>query len=202
FLGLGSGEYLNEHVTGSDWPHAAIRLEMLEEAVQLIRAMWQGGWQNFEGNYYTVKDARIFTLPERPPPIVAASKLQAAALAGRIGDGLVSTVPDKEITRQFEAAGGAGQPRDGQLTVCYAESEEAAAEAVRRQWPNGGMGGPLTVDLPTPAHFEAVAEVMALEKMTEDIILGPSAEKHIEGIRKYIDEGLDHVYVHQIGANQ
>ena len=86
--------------------------------------------------------------------------------------------------------------------MCYAESEEAAAKTVREQWPNGGMGGSLTVDLPTPAHFEAVSEVMAPERMTEDIILGPSLEKHIDGIRKYIDAGFDHVYVHQIGPDQ
>ena len=203
FLGVGSGEYLNEHITGSDWPRPAIRLDMLEEAVQLIRTMWQGGWQNFEGNYYTVKDARLFTLPDQLPPIIiAASKPQAAALAGCIGDGLISTVPEKQIIQKFEAAGGAGKPRYGQLTVCYAQSEEAAAEMVRQQWPNGGMGGPLTVDLPTPAHFEAVAEVMAPEAMTKDIILGPSLEKHIEGVRQYIDAGFDHVYVHQTGPGQ
>jgi coenzyme F420-dependent glucose-6-phosphate dehydrogenase len=144
-----------------------------------------------------------FYLPDQLPPIIiAASKPQAAALAGRIGDGLISTVPEKDITHQFEAAGGAGKPRYGQLTVCYAQSEEAAGKTVRQQWPNGGMGGPLTVDLATPAHFEAVAEVMAPEKMTKDIILGPSLEKHIEGIQKYIDAGFDHVYVHQIGPDQ
>jgi coenzyme F420-dependent glucose-6-phosphate dehydrogenase len=203
FLGVGSGEYLNEHITGSDWPRPAIRLDMLEEAVHLIRTMWQGGWQNFDGNYYTVKDARIFTLPATPPSIMmAGSKPYAAELAGRIGDGLISTVPERELVQRFDAAGGVGKPRYGQITVCYAESEEAAAKTVREQWPNGGMGGSLTVDLPTPAHFEAVAEVMAPERMTEDIILGPSLEKHIDGIRKYIDAGFDHVYVHQVGPDQ
>jgi coenzyme F420-dependent glucose-6-phosphate dehydrogenase len=203
FLGVGSGEYLNEHITGSDWPRPAIRLDMLEEAVHLIRTVWQGSWQNFDGNYYTVKDARLFTLPDTPPPImVAGSKPRAAELAGRIGDGLIGTVPKRELVQKFEKAGGAGKPRYGQMTVCYAESENAAAQIVREQWPNGGMGGSLTADLPTPAHFEAVAEVMAGDKMTEDIILGPSAEKHIEGIQKYIDAGFDHVYVHQIGPDQ
>jgi coenzyme F420-dependent glucose-6-phosphate dehydrogenase len=203
FLGLGSGEYLNEHIVGADWPRPAERLKRLEEAVRILRLMWSHGSHSFDGNYYTVRDAQIFTLPKNPPAImIAASKPLAAELAGRIGDGLISTVPDKKLIQKFEMAGGVGKPRYGQITVCYAESEESAAAIVRKQWPNGGIGGPLTVDLPTPAHFTAVAATMHPDKITEDVILGPSPQKHLDGIAKYIDAGFDYVYIHQIGPAQ
>jgi coenzyme F420-dependent glucose-6-phosphate dehydrogenase len=203
FLGVGSGEYLNEHIHGINWPRASVRLKMLEEAVGLIRTMWSGGWQNFEGQYYQARDARIFTLPQTPPPImVAASKPRAAEIAGKIGDGLISTVPEKEIVKKFEDGGGARKPRYGQITVCYAGSDDAAADMVRKQWPNAGITGPLMADLPTPGHFEAVAKLMAPDKIIDSVVLGPSPQKHIDGIQKYFDAGFDHVYVHQIGPEQ
>src|SRR5207302_9912993 len=129
FLGVGTGGNLNEHVLGDRWPGADERLEMLEEAVALMRELWRGELVSHRGRHYTVDRARIYSLPDEPPPIaVAAAAPKAAELAGRIGDAFVSTAPDKELISQFESGGGKGKPRDGQLTVCWAESE---AEAVR-----------------------------------------------------------------------
>jgi G6PDH family F420-dependent oxidoreductase len=128
FLGLGTGENLNEHITGLHWPPASQRLEMLEEAIAVIRLLWEGGWQSHYGKYYTVQQARIFTLPHDVPPImIAAGKARSAELAGRIGDGMISTAPERDLIKQFEQAGGKGKPRYGQLTVCYAASEDEAA---------------------------------------------------------------------------
>lgn len=130
FLGLGTGENLNEHITGLHWPPASQRLEMLEEAIAVIRLLWEGGWQSHYGKYYTVQQARIFTLPHNVPPImIAAGKARSAELAGRIGDGMISTAPERDLIKQFEQAGGKGKPRYGQLTVCYAASEDEAAHA-------------------------------------------------------------------------
>jgi coenzyme F420-dependent glucose-6-phosphate dehydrogenase len=203
FLGLGTGENLNEHITGMHWPPAAQRQEMLEEAVAVMRLLWQGGWQTHCGKYYTVEQARIFTMPDEPPPIlIAASKPGSAELAGRIGDGFISTVPKREMVKHFEQAGGKDKPRYGQITVCYASSEDEAARIVRKQWPNGGIDAPLMTDLPLPRHFEVTASMMKPEKFTEDIILGPDPRRHIDGIKKFVDAGYDHVYVHQIGPKQ
>jgi G6PDH family F420-dependent oxidoreductase len=203
FLGLGSGEYLNEHITGMHWPTAAERLAMLEEAVAVMRQLWRGGWQTHRGKYYIVEQARMFTLPKQPPPImVAASKPRSAELAGRISDGLISTAPERDLVKRFEQAGGKNKPRYGQLSVCYAASEEEAARVVRKQWPNAGIGAPLMTDLALPQHFEAVAETMQPEKMIEDVILGPDPQHHVDGIKKFIDAGYDHIYVHQIGPMQ
>jgi coenzyme F420-dependent glucose-6-phosphate dehydrogenase len=203
FLGLGTGENLNEHITGMHWPPAARRLEMLEEAVAVIRQLWQGGWQTHYGKHYTVEDARIFTTPTEPPPImIAAMKPRAAELAGRIGDGLISTAADRDLVKRFEQAGGKGKPRYGQVTVCYAASEDEAARLVRKKWPNGSIDVPLMTDLRLPQHFEATVELMKPEKITEDVILGPEPRRHIDAIRKFVDAGYDHVYVHQVGPKQ
>ena len=97
FFGVGTGEYLNEHITGEHWPVLSTRQEMLQEAVELIRLLWEGDYTTFEGLYYTVENARIYTLPENLPPIhVAASGKESAEVAGHIGDGLISTAPDGE----------------------------------------------------------------------------------------------------------
>jgi coenzyme F420-dependent glucose-6-phosphate dehydrogenase len=203
FLGLGTGENLNEHITGLHWPPAARRLEMLEEAVAVIRQLWQGGWQTHYGKHYTVEQARIFTMPDQPPPImIAAMKPRAAELAGRIGDGLINTAPERDLVKRFEQAGGKDKPRYGQITVCYAASEDEAARTVRKQWPNGCIDVPLMTDLPMPQHFEAAVKLTQPDKITADVILGPEPRRHIDAIKKFVDAGYDHVYLHQIGPKQ
>src|SRR5215216_7488641 len=109
FLGVGTGENLNEHVTGAKWPAPDERLEMLEEAVDVIRKLWEGGYRTHRGRRYTVEQARLYTLPDEPPPIVvAAAQEQAAELAGQIGDGYMNVAPEAEIVKLYESAGGGG----------------------------------------------------------------------------------------------
>src|ERR671924_1237017 len=120
-LGVGTGENLNEHVLGDRWPATDERREMLAEAVEVIRLLWEGGQQSHRGPHYTVENARVYTLPDEPPPIViAASGEEAVKLAGEIGDGLVSLAPEGEMLETFDKAGGAGKPRYGQVEVCWA----------------------------------------------------------------------------------
>jgi coenzyme F420-dependent glucose-6-phosphate dehydrogenase len=203
FLGLGTGEELNEHVTGARWPGPEARLEMLEEAVEVLRRLWQGGYQTHRGRHFTVEQARIFTLPDEPPPIaVAASQSTAAALAGRHGDALITVAPDKELVQEFEDAGGKGKPRYGQLTVCYAKSEEQARTTAHEVWPNAAMGGALGQELAITSHYEAVAELVREEDVAESVVCGPDQERHLEAIREYEQAGFTHVFVHQIGQEQ
>jgi G6PDH family F420-dependent oxidoreductase len=203
FLGVGTGENLNEHVLGDRWPPHDIRLEMLEEAVEIMRLLWEGKTTSWWGNYYDVEDARIFTLPNKPLAImVAAGGETTAEAAGRFGDGLITTSPDAELVQQFEAAGGKGKPRYGQLTVCWAESEAEARRTVHRIWPNSGLTGELSQELRTVVHFEQAVKMLKEEDTAEHIICGPDPIKHIEGIQKFIDAGYDHVYIHQIGPDQ
>jgi coenzyme F420-dependent glucose-6-phosphate dehydrogenase len=203
FLGVGTGENLNEHVLGDRWPEAAVRLGMLEEAIEVIRLLWQGGYQSHHGRYYTVEEARIYTLPEELPPIyVAASKPNAADVAGRSGDGLISTSPDAELVEAFDSAGGAGKPKLGQVTVCFAEDEAEARRTAHEWWPNAAVKGDLSQELPLPRHFEEAAEMVTEEDVTEKIVCGPDPDPYFEQIDAYADAGFDHVYLHQVGPDQ
>jgi coenzyme F420-dependent glucose-6-phosphate dehydrogenase len=202
FLGVGSGENLNEHILGDRWPEVDVRLEMLEEAVALIRQLWEGSLTSHHGRHYTVENARLYTLPDQLPPIhVAGAGEKAARLAGRIGDGFVGTSPEEGPLRTFEQAGGQGKPRYGQLTVCWAADEDSARKTALEWWPNLAVPGQLAQELPLPSHFEQAATLLRDEDI-EMIPLGPDPEQHLASIRKYFDAGYDHVYVHQIGPDQ
>ena len=203
FLGVGTGEELNEHVTGARWPGPEARLEMLEEAIEVMRRLWQGGYQSHRGPHYTVERARIFTLPDEPVPIaVAASQPKAARLAGRLGAALIAVAPDEELVQEFENAGGKGKPRYGQLHVCYADSEELGRKTAHELWPNAAMGGALGQELSTTSHYEAVAELVREEDVAESVVCGPDPERHLDQIRAFEQAGFDHVFVHQIGPDQ
>ena len=202
FLGVGTGENLNEHVLGDRWPSARERLEMLDEAVQVMRDLWEGESTSFQGDYYVVDRARIYTLPEEPiEVVVAASEPDAVELAARIGEGLVSTAPEPELVEGYIEAGGKG-PRYGQLTVCWAESEEGALRTALEVWPNAGLKGPLAQELALPEHFEEAAAMVSEDDIAETVVCGPDPEKHLAGIREFADAGFDHVYVHQVGPDQ
>lgn len=176
---------------------------MLEEAVEVIRLLWEGEDVTHRGRHYTVENARIYTLPEEPPPIfVAAAGEKATQLAGRIGDGLIGTSPDSEQIRQFEQAGGAEKPRYGQLHVCWAKTEEEAKRTAREWWPNTSLPGELGVELPLPRHFEQAAAMLSEDDVAGKLPCGPDPERHIAAIHAYVDAGYDHVYVHQVGPDQ
>jgi coenzyme F420-dependent glucose-6-phosphate dehydrogenase len=203
FLGVGTGEELNEHVTGSVWPGPQKRLEMLEEAVEVLRLLWQGGYQSHYGTHYTVEQARIYTLPHEPPEVaIAAAQPQAAELAGRQGDALIAVSPERETVEQFEQAGGKGKPVYGQVTVCYAESEVEAKKTAYEIWPNAGFEGPLGQELAIPKHYEAAAKLLTEDDVAETVICGPDPERHLEAIREYEAAGFTHVYVHQVGDQE
>jgi len=202
FLGLGSGEELNEHVVGARWPGPAERLEMLEEAIEILRLLWQGGYQSYYGKHYTVDRARIFTLPDEPPQIaVAAARKKAAQLAGRLGDALVGVAPDEKVVQHFESAGGTGA-RYGQVHVCYGQSEDETRKLAHRVWPNAAMRGAIGQELATTSHYEAVAELVSEDAVAEAVVCGPDPERHLEPIRAFERAGFDHVFVHQIGPDQ
>jgi coenzyme F420-dependent glucose-6-phosphate dehydrogenase len=203
FLGVGSGENLNEHILGDRWPAPHERLERLREAIEVMRLLWQGGVQSFEGRYYDVDRARIYSLPEEPPPIfLAAGASKSAALAGEIGDGLISTAPEKKVVDAFSGAGGKRKPRYGQFTVCLADDEAEARRIAKRIWPNAAVPGDLSWELATPQFFEQASEAVTEETIAESVICGSDAAKHVEMIEKFADAGFDHVYVHQVGPNQ
>jgi G6PDH family F420-dependent oxidoreductase len=203
FLGVGSGENLNEHVLGARWPLPDERLEMLEEAVEVIRLLWHGAEQTHRGKHYTVDHARLYTLPDPLPELfVAATAPIAAALAGRIGDGLISTAPEAEYVQAFDHAGGKAKQKIGMMHCAYDEDEQAGLKRATKLWPNLALKGPLGQELATPSDFEAAVAMVDEGDVAKQTPCGPDPGPYLELIGKYADAGFTHIYVHQIGDNQ
>ncbi len=185
---------------GDPWP-ADVRRDMLEEAVAIIRALWQGRVHDHRGVHYTIDNARIYTLPDAPPSIlVAAGGEEAARLAGRIGDGLVTTSPDRGLAETFDGAGGHGKPRYVELGVCVADDEATARRIAHEWWPL--PGGPLNVELALPAHFEFAARLVSEETVAKSVVCGRDPRRHLDEIAKHVDAGYDHICIHQIGPDR
>ncbi|MFZ1925101.1 MAG: LLM class F420-dependent oxidoreductase [Solirubrobacteraceae bacterium] len=202
-LGLGSGEALNEHILGDHWPQADERLEMLEEAVQVIRTLWQGGMQSHRGRHYRVENARIYDLPEQTPPIlISGFGPKATKLAAKIGDGYCTVQPDKQEVQRFRDAAGGPRPVAGGMKVCWAPAEAEARATAHRLWPNEQLPGELAQILPTPAHFEQASELISEDTVAEAVPCGPDLGLHLEAIERYEDAGFDELYIQQIGTDQ
>jgi coenzyme F420-dependent glucose-6-phosphate dehydrogenase len=203
FLGVGTGENLNEHVLGAKWPAADERLEMLEEAIAVMRLLWQGDYQTHRGKHYTVENLRIFDLPDEPIEVaVAAMQPKAARLAGRVGDALINVAPDKEIVREFEKGGGNGKPKYGQVTVCFAESKEEAKKTAFDAWPNALVEGSASQELPLPGDFEQLVKNGKPNELEGKIVLGSEPDDYLQELQEYEQAGFTHVYIHQIGPDQ
>ena len=203
FLGVGTGENLNEHVLGDPWPETEVRQARLEEAIGVIRLLWQGGNRSHHGRFYTVQNARLYTLPDEPPPLlVAGGGPRSAEIAGRLGDGLIATDADADMVRAFERAGGRRKPRYGSVTVCWAQDEAAARKTAHRIWPTAAMESSLSWELPLPEHFADVAKLVTEDAVAESIVCGPDPERYVEAIQEYVKAGFDHVSFHQVGPDQ
>ncbi|GGK83015.1 LLM class F420-dependent oxidoreductase [Planomonospora sp. ID91781] len=202
-LGVGTGEALNEHIIDSRWPPAEERLEMLEEAVEIMRELWSGRLVTHRGTHYDVDTARLYTLPDSPPPIyMSGFGEKSVELAGRIADGYICTGPSAEFVQRFHDSGGQGKPVQGGLKVCYAADEATARKTVHRLWPTQGIQGEAAQLLPLPRHFEQLAQMVTEEEASKGSPCGPDPEVHLKAIREYVDAGFDEVYVSQIGDEQ
>lgn len=202
FLGVGTGENLNERVTGAKLPPIETRQEMLEEAIDLMRKLFRGGERSFRGRFFQVEDARLYTLGDAPPIYVAASGPASADLAARAGDGLISTSPDPELVAKYDRAGGAGKPKYIELQVCWAPTVTAGRDLAHELWPTKALGGQIAQELRRPADFETVAEQVTPERSTERTPVGPDVEPYLEAVRERVDAGFDHIGLHQIGPDQ
>jgi G6PDH family F420-dependent oxidoreductase len=202
FFGVGTGEALNEHILGHRWPPADVRLLMLEEAVDVIRALWSGETVDHRGDFYEVENARLFDPPaEAPPVIVSGFGPKAVELAARIGDGYWGHSPERELLDRYADEGGGG-PRYAQLNLCWAEDEAAARHTAYEIWPNAGVTGQLVQDLPTWTHFEEATNMVSEEDATGSVACGPDPTPLIKSVQTYLDAGYDHLYFHQIGPDQ
>ena len=202
-FGVGTGEYLNEHITGEHWPPISRRQDMLIESLAVIRELWQGGYTTHYGEFYNVENARLYTLPETLPPIyIAAAGPESAVLAGKYGDGLINTSPDAEVVQAYLGAGGEPGPVYGQLTVCWGEDEDKAAETALEIWGYTALPGQMSQELALPMYYEAGTQLVTTEMIKEKIVCGPDPQKFLDGIKEYADAGYSHVYLHQVGQDQ
>jgi G6PDH family F420-dependent oxidoreductase len=202
-LGVGSGEALNEHILGGPWPEATVRQEMLEEAVEVMRKLWDGGFVNHRGRYYNVQNARIYTRPEsRPKVYVSGIGRRAVDLAARIGDGLISTRPDPDLIRRFRDHGGDGKPAQAGFKACYAADVEDAMRIAHERWRSEALPGELSRVLPSPRHFQQASTLVTPQMTSELFALGPDPQRQLTMIEQYDKAGYDELYVTNIGPHQ
>ena len=212
YLGLGAGEALNEHIVGDYWPEAPVRLERLMEAIEIIQSLFTGKVVKHRGTHFNVESARLYTLPDAPPPIyVATSGPIMAGRTGRFTDGLITVGAADEklrnLVERFERGAReagkdpAAMPRIIQVKVSYADTVEAATDAAMKEWPNGGMAFP-KADIRNPEDFEAMAKLVRPEHYKNRVLLSPDPAEHAAHLQHFIDLGFDEVYVHNVGRNQ
>ena len=200
-LGVGAGERLNEHVVGRGWPAAGVRHEMLREALEIIRLLWSGGYQSYQGRHLTLEDARVFDLPDTPPRIaVAIGGPEAAQVAAELGDAIFATEPEAELVGAYREAGGDG-PRYGEVPLAFAPDEETAAESAHRLIRFGPLGWKVQAELPNPVNFEAATAFVTPDDLKQTVACGPDPERHLEVARQFADAGFDHLALLNAGPD-
>jgi G6PDH family F420-dependent oxidoreductase len=202
-LGLGAGENLNEHVVGGGWPAADVRQEMLTEALQIIRDLFDGGYVNVRGEHFDVESAKLWDLPETRVPIgLAVSGPQSCRIAGEYADAMIATEPDPSLGEQFDAAGGAGKPRIGQMPICYDRDRAAAARRAHTLFRWFGFGWKVNAELPGPTAFDAASQFVREDDVASSIPCGDDVDAVLEAAKEYADAGFTHLALVQIGGDQ
>ncbi|SCF05537.1 F420-dependent oxidoreductase, G6PDH family [Micromonospora coriariae] len=200
-LGVGAGERLNEHVVGQGFPSARGRHERLREALEIIRLLWSGGYQSYEGKHLQLEDARVFDLPERAPVIaVAASGPASVAIAAELGDGLFATEPEPDLVQAYQRGGGTG-PRYAEVPVAWATDEQ---QAVRAAWQTSRWavtGWKVMSELPNPVNFDAASRTVTEDDIRQQFAVGPDPETHVQAVRKFVDAGFDHLVLQNAGPD-
>ncbi|GAA4166366.1 TIGR03557 family F420-dependent LLM class oxidoreductase [Gryllotalpicola daejeonensis] len=200
-LGVGAGENLNEHITGEGWPAARIRHRMLREALEIIRLLWKGGYQSYDGEFLSLEDAQVFDLPETLPRIVVAAGGQASvSIAAELGDGLMATEPRAELVEGYVGRGGDG-PRFAEVPLAYASSAGDAAAAVLEKEPWFATGWPVMSELPNPKNFQAASATVREEDVLKQFACGPDVERHLEVIGQFRDAGFENLVLHNGGPD-
>ncbi|GAB3213677.1 TIGR03557 family F420-dependent LLM class oxidoreductase [Marinactinospora thermotolerans] len=201
-LGVGSGERLNEHVVGQEFPDSVrVRHAMLREALEIIRLLWRGGYRSYEGEYLRLEDARVFDLPEEPPLIaVAASGEVSARIAAELGDGLFATEPKGEIVEHYRAAGGDG-PGYAEVPMAWAPDEHTAAQAVLETSRWALTGWKVMSELPNPVNFDAATSTVREEDVLAQFACGPDPERYVESAQAYVDAGFDRLVMQNAGPD-
>ncbi|MER7729178.1 TIGR03557 family F420-dependent LLM class oxidoreductase [Streptomyces sp. NPDC096323] len=201
-LGVGSGERLNEHVVGRGFPDTVpVRHELLREALEIIRLLWQGGYRSYDGKHLRLEDARVFDLPEQLPLIaVAASGQDSARIAAELGDGLFATEDKASIVRHYREAGGSG-PGYAEVPMAWAQDEQTAAQAALKTSRWALTGWKVMSELPNPVNFEAATTTVRTEDILEKFACGPDPERYAAATQRYVDAGFDRLVMQNAGPD-
>src|SRR3954451_4179901 len=200
-LGLGAGENLNEHVVGRGWPPANVRHEMFVEAVEIITALFGGGYVSYVGSHYRVDSAKLWDVGDPPPRVgIAVAGEQSCRIAGRHADAMIAVEPKPDLGERFDAHRGRGKPRIGQLPVCYATDKDAAVERAHDQFRWFGGGWHVNAELPGTAAFAAASQYVRKEDVAESIPCGDDPEAVVAAVRDFVDAGFTDVALVQIGG--
>jgi G6PDH family F420-dependent oxidoreductase len=216
WLGLGSGEALNEHVVAGYWPEAPERINRMFEAIDIIKKLFQSGIDGKDvkhsGQFYKMESTRLWTMPEQAPEIlVATAGPVTAKRAGKHADGLITVgAPLEKIEMLFGRfdAGARESGRDPekmpkvlQVHMSWAATDEQALENAMTEWPNGGMKFP-KADIRSPHDFAQMAKLVRPEDFEGRMVISADPDEHREAIQKYVDLGFDRIYLHNVGRNQ
>jgi G6PDH family F420-dependent oxidoreductase len=212
WLGLGSGEALNEHVIGGEWPERGVRGRMLFEAIEVIAKLFTGDVVKHDGEFFTLESAKLYTRPEKPVPIyVATSGPVNAKRAGKWADGLITVgAADEKLEMLWgkfaEGAREAGKDPDAmqtqlQVHVSWAETQEAAEAQALKEWPNGGMPFPKQ-DIRNPEDFANMAKLVRIEDFKDRMLISADLDQHAAEIQGFVEMGFDEIYLHNVGRNQ
>ena len=202
-LALGAGERLNEHVTGARWPSVPERHEMLGEAIDICRMLWDGGVHTWEGKHFQLDHARLYDAPDWPIPIVlGVSGERSIALAAEKADGIMATEPEAKLIETYRSKASKPGPRYTECLLVYAPTEEAALKLAHERFRFSAFGWSVLSELPTADGFEAASQFVRPEDLKDAAGLGPDPERHLAAIRKYVDAGYDHVALLAAGDDQ
>lgn len=206
WVAFGSGQALNEHITGEPWPVKPVRNERLEEAAEVIRDLWSGEMVNHTG-LITVEDAKLYSRPSEAPLMLgAAITPETARWVAGWADGLITIARPydelKQVVDAFRRGGGSGKPLVLQAQISYAADEDTARQGAFDQWRGNIFPSALLTDLRLPEEFDATAQYVRPEDLDPHIRISADLEKHIEFLRKDAELGFDEVYIHNVGRNQ
>lgn len=212
WLGLGSGEALNEHIVGGYWPEAHERLTRMWEAIDIIQKLFTGKDVKHRGDFFTLETCRLWTMPATPPPIyVATAGPITAKRSGKQVDGIITPgAPIEKVAgllARFDAGSaeagrtGSGQQKILQLHLSWAPTDEQALANAMAEWPTGGMRFPKQ-DIRSPYDFEQMAKLVRPEDFDGRMLISSDPDAHRAEIQKFFDAGIDRVYLHNVGRNQ
>jgi G6PDH family F420-dependent oxidoreductase len=201
FLGIGSGERINEHIVGKGWHSAAVRHEFLAEAMQIIRMLWSGGFHSFQGRHLVLEDARIYDLPDvLPPVIIAAAGPRAARIAAKFGDGLFNTAPDASVLQEFTDHGGSGNTI-GEMPTAFADTEESGLKAATASFRWAMFGTFTDSEIPRASDFAQASTFVRPSDLATIMAAGPDPSKYLALAQKYADAGFTSLSLVNVGPD-